>query len=98
LLEEYKTVLLRPKFGFPRAVVLGFVDEIRKASTMTKPTEGLADELVTDPHDLPVLATAVAAKASHLVTGNTRHFPAAYRGVDVVTPRQFLEAYVGRTP
>ncbi len=96
LLEEYEAVLLRRKFGFPRVTVRDFVEDLRAAATMTKPVAKLSAELVTDPHDLPVLATAVAAKAGYLVTGNTKHFPRAYGSVSIVTPREFLEAYVGR--
>ena len=53
-----------------------------------------------DPADNVVLETALAGRAGHLVTGNARHFselwtPKAepvFRGVRVVTPRQFLDA------
>ena len=42
------------------------------------------------PHSLP------AATASHLVTGNTRHFPHQFRTVRVVTPREFFALLLER--
>jgi len=36
------------------------------------------------------------ATASHLVTGNTRHFPYQFRTIRVVTPREFFALLVER--
>lgn len=96
LVTEYEAVLLRPKFAFPRATVRDFLAEIRRSATIIKPAEDLSSELVSDPHDLPILATAVAGTADYLVTGNVKHFPSNYRGVSIVKPRTFLEAYFAR--
>lgn len=49
------------------------------------------DVLKNDPDDNMVLATAVEGQASHLVTGNTKHFPSdEYQGVKIVTPQEFI--------
>lgn len=47
----------------------------------------------TDPKDNPIVATAVAAKADYLVTGDRKHLLplGEYQGVRIVTPRQFLD-------
>ncbi len=39
---------------------------------------------------------AVEANASHLVTGNTRHFPHEIRTIRVVTPREFFALLLER--
>lgn len=45
-----------------------------------------------DPNDDVIIATAVAAKADYLVTGdNDLLVLGEYQGVRIVTPRQFLE-------
>jgi predicted nucleic acid-binding protein len=43
-----------------------------------------------DPDDDRVLECALEAGADFIVTGNIRDFPAQFRGVRVVTPRDFL--------
>lgn len=49
--------------------------------------------------DRPVLAAAVAARCTHLLTGDTRHFQALYgrrvAGVLVLTPAQYLRRKSG---
>ncbi len=51
--------------------------------------------LVPDPHDVPVLAGAVSARANLLVTGNAKDFETLYRtqvhGVLVLRPRDALD-------
>ena len=46
-----------------------------------------------DPKDNPIVATAVAAGADYLVTGDRKHLlpMGEYRGIRIVTPRQFLD-------
>lgn len=46
-----------------------------------------------DPKDDMVVATAVAAEADYLVTGDRRHLLplGTYRGIQIVTPRQVLD-------
>lgn len=50
------------------------------------------DLLTQDPDDNMVLACAEEGMATHLVTGNTKHFPhKEYKGIQIVTPREFLD-------
>ena len=46
-----------------------------------------------DPKDDVILATAVAAKADHLVTGDRKHLLplGVYQGIGIVEPRAFLD-------
>jgi len=49
--------------------------------------------VVNDPKDDPIIATAVAANANYLVTGDRAHLLPIreYQGIRIVSPRQFLE-------
>ena len=46
-----------------------------------------------DPKDDPIVATAVAARAGYLVTGDRRHLLAlgSYEGIRIVSVRAFLD-------
>lgn len=72
ILEEYRVVLARAKFGFHERdlrVLLPALEAL--AERVAAPP--LALEL-TDADDLPFLEVASAAHADALVTGNGRHF------------------------
>ena len=49
-----------------------------------------------DPKDDVIVATAVAARADYLVTGDRKHLLSlgAYEGIQIVTPRAFLDELV----
>lgn len=51
------------------------------------------DAVASDPADNPIVATAVAARADYLVTGDRRHLLplGSYEGVRIVSVREFLE-------
>jgi predicted nucleic acid-binding protein len=57
-------------------------------------------EMTNDPKDRHVLAAAVAAEASHLVTGNLKHFPSASRppGLTVLRPDFFASGLLHQDP
>ena len=47
--------------------------------------------LTNDPDDNMVLACAEEGIATHLVTGNKKHFPQTdYKGIKIVSPKEFL--------
>ncbi|HXB70515.1 MAG TPA: PIN domain-containing protein [Candidatus Acidoferrales bacterium] len=50
-----------------------------------------------DPDDDIFLECAQAARAAWLVTGNLKHFPAAWLDTRIVTARRFLEIMAGET-
>lgn len=60
----------------------------------------LADHMHHDPDDEPILATALAANASYVISLNTRHFPpgGAILGVRFLTPDDFIELLDSRSP
>ena len=49
--------------------------------------------VLNDPKDDPIIATAVAAKADYLVTGDRAHLLplGEYEGIHILSPREFLE-------
>ncbi|CAN5854334.1 hypothetical protein BH24CHL3_BH24CHL3_09380 [soil metagenome] len=63
----------------------------RRTSTMITPANGVHG-VAEDEEDDPVLATAVAAAADYLVTGDKYLLRIGeFRGIRVVSPRDFLD-------
>ena len=89
ILNEYKTVLLRPKFHLTELIVTDILDEM-KARAIDVSEEHLDVEL-PDPKDRVFYEVTMKARESedaHLVTGNIKHFPTK---PFIVTPRQMLD-------
>lgn len=96
ILDEYAEVLARPVFGFDGTAVADLLAQVQVGgeSVVAAPLR----RRLPDPDDEPFLAVAVASGCEYLVTGNTRHVPAAARaGVRVVTPAEFV-AVLRREP
>ena len=94
ILDEYRDVLFRPKFGMVADDVYETVDTIEECGEFV--TALPLDVNLPDISDLPFLEVAHASEAV-LVTGNIRHFPKRLRkGVIVLTPRQFLQSLAQR--
>ena len=89
ILQEYEEVLRRPKFRRQPQVVSGLLKAIRVVAELVEPTATLA--VASDAADNRFLECAAAAKADYVVTGNTRHFPAARGRTRVVTARELIE-------
>ena len=92
ILGEYRQVLLRPAFPFGQVQVEALLNQIEADGD---PIVAFPlSERLPDPDDEVFLAVALAGGARYLVTGNLRHYPEQRRqGVQVVSPREFLEAY-----
>jgi uncharacterized protein len=60
-----------------------------------EPFTTLVDEISLPEKDRPILLAAVAARATHLVTGDLRHFGSFFgksvRGILIVTPAGYLK-------
>jgi uncharacterized protein len=92
LLAEYREVLTRPLFNFPREEVESFLTQVEQEGLLVsgKPLR----YRLPDPDDEPFLEVAVSARAEVVVTGNKRHFPKKdYLGTKIVSPSEFLETY-----
>lgn len=93
ILAEYKDVLNRPKFHFPKEAVELTVNKIKEIGI---PFDSIAvNENLPDPKDVVFYAVTMNArneKDAYLVTGNIKHFP---EKPFVVTPRQMLDIVEG---
>ena len=94
LISEYGEVLQRPEImhftGLSTQENYEYIQEVndRAYKTSGRLTLGV---LADDPDDNIVLACAEEGMATHLVTGNAKHFPfQEYKGIKIVTPREFL--------
>jgi uncharacterized protein len=88
ILEEYRGVLKRSKFGFDPSAVDAFLQDIEKAAVMVYPTKRVRRAL--DEPDNRILECAQEAKAHYLVTGNKKHFPfPEFKGTKIVSPAEF---------
>src|SRR3954470_24379618 len=96
ILEETAAVLLREKnrarHGAPPEKVARFCRSLAAVARMVRELPEL-DAVPDDPKDNPIVATAVAARADYLVTGDRQHLlpMREYLGVRIVSPREFLE-------
>ena len=82
---------LRARYGFDRKAVEAFCDGLEATSEMVAdlPT---VEAVPRDPKDNPIVATAMAARADYLVTGDRRHLLplGRYEHVRIVSVREFL--------
>lgn len=92
IFREYKEVLTRPELGFEARNVRLALSRLSSAACWVHPS--LVVTACADPDDDILLTCAVDGAASHLVTGNLRHFPRGpFRGIQVLSPRSFLEEH-----
>ena len=86
ILEEYKSVLSRPKFHLNRSLIETVIkaiitDGVNRDRTPT------ADIEFPDPKDIVFYEVALSVEDSYLITGNIRHFPVK---PFVVTPAEMV--------
>ena len=92
ILDEYREVLLRPKFHFEPSEVKVLLDVIESSGHLT--ASGPLPERLPDADDEVFLEIALAAFSDCLVTGNSKHFPRGKCcGMKIVTPVEFLKLY-----
>jgi len=93
ILSEYRDVLTRGKFAFDPEVVqelIGFL-----ASTGSPTLAVPLAVALPDAGDRMFLEVALSSRADFLVTGNLKHFPPRARaGVRVISPRDFVDAWL----
>ena len=89
ILEEYREVLHRAKFGFDPATVDEFIQDVAHRGVLLEPEQ--TNITLPDMNDVPFYAVTLAREGddeTYLVTGNLKHFPVK---PFIVTPAQFLE-------
>lgn len=85
---------LRAKFTLGPAA-MAFLEQLRLRVRLVEPAT-LASPVSRDADDDVVLATAVAAEATVIVTGDQDLLVIGrYNGIDIVSPRDFLSRLVG---
>ncbi len=87
---EYEEVIRRPKFKRSDLEINAILRSVRGSAAWIRPSATV--RVCPDPDDDIFLECAQAADADYLVTGNTKHFPAAWERTQVVTVRQFIDA------
>jgi putative PIN family toxin of toxin-antitoxin system len=86
ILEEYATVLRRPKFNFSESTISATLEAIKTGGVRSDRIS--CDELLPDPKDIVFYEVALSVEDSYLVTGNIKHFP---KKPFVVTPAEILQ-------
>src|SRR4051794_16164193 len=83
---------LQARYGYSLDAVHQFSDSLIAATHLVGNLPDLAGAVPNDPKDDPIIATAVAAGADYLVTGDRAHLLpiGAYRGVRIIGVRGFL--------
>jgi predicted nucleic acid-binding protein len=70
---------------------------MRAVSLVVEPDDiSLPNDIELPAKDQPILASAIAAKSTHLLTGDVKHFGRYYRqliaGVLILAPAEYLES------
>ena len=89
LLAEYELVLHRPRLKLPSFEVGQALTDIRSKGRLVHPTETIS--VSAHEADNRIYECAATAGADYIVTGNKKHFPHAYEGIEVVSARELLE-------
>lgn len=95
ILDEYRTVLLRPKFHLTESIVNDIINEL--ISHALSISEEHLDVDLPDSKDRVFYEVTMQARKdedAYLVTGNIKHFPIKPY---VVTPRQMLDIILDAT-
>jgi putative PIN family toxin of toxin-antitoxin system len=99
ILQELMTTLsyprIRRKYSLPEREIQQTIDVIRDYASFVQGIADVSDSLVRDPNDEVILSTCVEARAHVLVSGDKDLLVlGAYRGTEIVTPRQFLDIFL----
>ena len=94
ILEEYREVATRIGGKFPDVELGPVLDRIVSNALLVVPAH-LPDDACADPNDIKFLECGVACSAVSVVSGDRALLRASgYRGVQVLTPRQFVDQYL----
>jgi putative PIN family toxin of toxin-antitoxin system len=95
LLAEYRDVLARKKLASLAEKSAALLDGLERAALPVQTTTRVNASV--DDDDNRFLECAEAANAEYLITGNLRHYPAKWKGTEIVNSRGFLER-LGQAP
>jgi uncharacterized protein len=91
---EYREVAQRKKFAKHRECLEALITSITKDAKRVQPLQTC--NACSDPDDNQLLDCALAAKADYVVTGNLKHFPPEWQGIQVINARRLLELQLER--
>lgn len=92
IISEYEAVLARPEFNLPRHEVAIVLRRIQAQAEYAVVHPAHVVRGLPDTDDAPFAECALALECP-LVSGNSRHFPAAaVVNLKILTPRQFVDA------
>jgi putative PIN family toxin of toxin-antitoxin system len=91
ILAEYAEVLSRPRFAFSARAVEELLVLLGQQSAWVALPPYDGEPALPDPEDWPFVACALAAGCP-VLTGNTRHFPAAV-GIKALTALEWLSSH-----
>jgi len=86
ILDEYRNVLGRDKFGFDEEIIEPLIDYIESEGIFITPDP--VKEILIDDNDRMFVEVLLSGKADYLITGNKKHFKNI---VNVIDPKEFLE-------
>lgn len=86
ILEEYESVLRRPKFNFTEEQIIATLKALKEGGVTSERL--ISNENFPDPKDVVFYEVALSVEESYLVTGNIKHFP---KKPFVVTPAEMLQ-------
>lgn len=95
ILEEYREVLLRPRFHFTDKIVSEVIEAIKRRAIFAD--EERIDIELPDPKDRVFYEVVMEQRKSsdaYLVTGNIKHFPVEPY---VVTPKEMMDIILSDT-
>lgn len=89
VLTEYRDVLLREKFRAVRERAEQLLAAFEACAVAVPPGEPVA--AASDEDDNRFLECAASGNAAYLITGNLRHYPAAWTPTNIVNARSFID-------
>lgn len=94
IIDEYKRTIDKLTEQFAHINANSQLELIVLSSDICQPHR-LSESICADPDDDKFIACAVASKAKIIVSGD-RHLleVSGYKGIEVLTPRQFVEKYI----
>ena len=91
LIEEFKEVALRPRFGFTKEEIDDFIDALLGVSKLVVPMQRITG-ICRDPDDERLLEAAVEGKADYIVSGDKDLLVLkSFRGIKIVTAAELLQ-------
>jgi putative PIN family toxin of toxin-antitoxin system len=86
---EYREVAQRRKFAKHRDCLEALLDSILKTAIRVSPLQTCS--ACSDPDDNQLLDCALAADAQYVITGNLKHIPIKWHGIQVINARGLLD-------